>query len=52
MILMFKRLSIATQALVFLLLMMLGTVSALYFWANDNASGLATTLRRALDQLK
>ena len=24
----------------------------MHFWANDNASGLATTLRRALDQLK
>ena len=33
----FKRFSIATQALVFLLLMMLGTGSALYFWATDNA---------------
>jgi Protein of unknown function (DUF3365) len=33
----FKRLSIATQALYFLVTMLLGTMSALYFWAKDNA---------------
>jgi hypothetical protein len=33
----FKRLSIATQAFWLLMLMLLGTVSALYFWAKDNA---------------
>jgi hypothetical protein len=35
----FKRLSIATQAFVLLVLMLIGTVSALYFWATDNAMG-------------
>jgi hypothetical protein len=33
----FKRLSLSTQAFVFLILMLAGTVSALYFWATDNA---------------
>jgi Protein of unknown function (DUF3365) len=33
----FKRMSLSSQAFVFLVLMLAGTTSALYFWAVDNA---------------